>query len=181
MEPSFYRQKHRPIFLAHAIAPQAYLFAMTKHILPQLHLVKLAAGLKSLEELELRQDAMRQWALDQGYGDKILLDTKNRPKRESEMAGASIYWIFAGAIQCRQAILGLHDATGLDGKPRCVIDLDHRLVQVRQVPRKPFQGWRYLVAANAPADIDREDLEPGGDLSDMPEEMRRELEKIGIL
>ena len=44
-------------------------------------------------------------------------------------------------------------------------------------PSRPFQGWRYLTAKDAPRDIGRET----GDLGEMPEEMRRELAGLGLL
>ena len=44
-------------------------------------------------------------------------------------------------------------------------------------PYRPFQGWRYLVAKDAPRDIDLK----SGDLALMPDDMRRELAELGLL
>jgi hypothetical protein len=52
------------------------------------------------------------------------------------------------------------------------------LVPVRPVPRRAFQGWRYLSAEDAPADLAEG---RGRDLDQMPAKMRRELAELGLL
>ena len=42
---------------------------------------------------------------------------------------------------------------------------------------RPFQGWRYLAAADAPRDIGAAD----GDVASMPPEMVEELRSLGLL
>jgi hypothetical protein len=52
------------------------------------------------------------------------------------------------------------------------------LVPVMGRPTRPFQGWRYLEAEAAPADLG----EAGrGGVEALPEAMRRELQALGLL
>ena len=55
--------------------------------------------------------------------------------------------------------------------------LDAALVPVRPVPRRAFQGWRYLTADDAPADLGRGDKQ----LAELPPKMRRELAELGLI
>lgn len=47
-------------------------------------------------------------------------------------------------------------------------------MEVESRPCKPFQGWRYLEAANAPVDRRKGEQEP-------PPEMAEELRRLGLL
>ena len=42
---------------------------------------------------------------------------------------------------------------------------------------RPFQGWRYLTASDAPADLGK----AARGIAAMPEPMRRELRDLGLL
>lgn len=80
--------------------------------------------------------------------------TRMWPRREAELLdGGSIYWVFKGAMMARQKILRLDERIGDDGIRRCALILDRDLVRVTAVPRRPFQGWRYLPGEDAPADL----------------------------
>jgi hypothetical protein len=50
-------------------------------------------------------------------------------------------------------------------------------VPVRPVPRRAFQGWRYLEAADAPPDLGK----AGKELASLPPKMRRDLADLGLL
>jgi hypothetical protein len=52
------------------------------------------------------------------------------------------------------------------------------IVPVRPVPRRAFQGWRYLDPADAPDDLGSKSSYSGGDL---PPALRRELAALGLL
>lgn len=96
---------------------------------------------------------------------------------ESELLdGGSLYWVFKGLVLARQRILGLTRRTGEDGIVRCAITLDPEAVRVRPVPRRPFQGWRYLAAEDAPAD-----LMPGERAESLPAKLAAELAAIGVI
>jgi len=151
-----------------------YLRRMSTH----LHLQKLAAGITSKEDLVAWQSMVRERMRAASHGDILVVDTRNRPKRTGLLEGGSLYWIFAGAMQCRQQILGLHEAEGADGRSRCLIEIDPEIVSVRAVPRKPFQGWRYLLPAHAPPDLSQGSSDMPADL---PAELRLALNEIGVL
>ena len=60
---------------------------------------------------------------------------------------------------------------------RCRIVLDGKIRLVTPRPYRAFQGWRYLPAADAPADLERS----ARGAAIMPEQMRRELSELGLL
>src|SRR5690606_21478304 len=101
------------------------------------------------------------------------------PKRREELlGGGSIYWVIKGVIQVRQRLLDLREGKRPDGTPCSLLILDRKLVHVRPVPRRAFQGWRYLVVEDAPADIS---ADRRGNLDEMPAKLRRELAELGLL
>jgi hypothetical protein len=100
------------------------------------------------------------------------------PKRGDEIIGqGSLYWVIKGNVQCRQLITDIRPVTGADGIGRCQLVLDHKVVPTHWQPRRPFQGWRYLLAKDAPADL------KDGQLSmlEMPRALREELASLGLL
>ena len=92
------------------------------------------------------------------------------------MAGGSLYWVIKGLILCRQRILRLEEARGQDGILRCAIMLDRAVTLTESIPRRPFQGWRYMAATDAPCDLTkgraREDT--------IPADMARALAEMGL-
>ncbi|MFN3314896.1 MAG: DUF1489 family protein [Hyphomonas sp.] len=112
-----------------------------------LHLMKLCVGAEGPADLAVWQA--------QRYGDAPARHvTRMWPKREAELlAGGSIYWVFKGVMLARQRLLLLERQEGEDGILRCALVLDRQLVAVTAVPRRPFQGWRYLTASDAPPDL----------------------------
>lgn len=142
------------------------------------HLVKLCVGIESVAHLAGRQ-AFRLEQVRKAEGAAELRHrTRRMPRRRDEvLAGGSIYWVIKGVIQARQRILDLRDVRGGDGAPRCDLVLDPQLVPTRPLPRRAFQGWRYLEADDAPADLDVN----ADDLDAMPEKMRAELIELGLL
>lgn len=109
--------------------------------------MKLCVGAEGIEDLQHWQQ-MR-------YGDGPAMHvTRMWPKREAELLqGGSLYWVFKGVMLARQRLLRLDEQVGDDGIRRCALILDREIVQVSAVPRRPFQGWRYLAAKDAPPDL----------------------------
>jgi hypothetical protein len=143
-----------------------------------LHLIKLSVGPASIADLAARQTAFAARAADEGRPPHPVHVTRTLPKRHRDIAGkGSIYWVIRGSLCCRQAILALEPLTGEDGIPRCRIVLAPPLVPVAPRPCRPFQGWRYLPEADAPADLGGGE----GDVAEMPETLRRELASLGLL
>ncbi len=115
-----------------------------------LHILKLSVGTESVEDLADWQASMApRWP-----GGLPRHVTRMWPKREAEvLAGGSIYWVIKGVILARQRLVRLDEVTGDDGIRRCALVLDPALVRTEPAPRRPFQGWRYLLAAEAPRDL----------------------------
>jgi len=140
----------------------------------KLHLIKLSVGSDSV-------DSMIQWqASAQAKGPDGLPRhvTRMWPKRAGELLdGGSIYWVIQGLVQCRQRILRLDEVTRADGIRRCAIVLDPEVIRTTTAPKRPFQGWRYLPAGDAPADLPktRQSEEP------LPAELSAALADIGVI
>ncbi len=136
-----------------------------------LNLVKLCVGVSELAQME-------QWLEDAKQGRETLDHvTRMFPRRKDEiLPNGSLYWVIRGMILCRQPIADLEPVTGHDGIERCRIVFKPKIIPVRPVPRRAFQGWRYLEAADAPPD-----LGVRGTASAISEKMRRELAELGLL
>lgn len=140
-----------------------------------LNLVKLCVGADGPADLQ-RWLAERQAAGGAGWRPRHT--TRMQPKRGDELLqGGSLYWVFRGAIRARQRLLAIEPAQGADGVQRHDLILDNRLVLTAAQPRRPFQGWRYLTAADAPADLRAGGREDDG-LSD---ELAEELDRLGVV
>ncbi len=139
-----------------------------------LHLIKLSVGSESVESLAEWQ-ATRTARGEDGLPRHI---TRMWPRRAGEiLQGGSIYWVIQGLVQCRQRVLRFDEVTGADGIRRCAIVLDPALVRTLPAPRRPFQGWRYLTPADAPADLPAD--RRGDDA--LPPELSAALADIGVL
>jgi len=55
--------------------------------------------------------------------------------------------------------------------------LDPALIRTEGRPRKPFQGWRYLAAADAPPDLSG----PGESATGLPQDLERALGRLGLV
>ncbi|WP_306755331.1 DUF1489 family protein [Paracoccus actinidiae] len=136
----------------------------------QLHLMKLCVGAEGPDDLV-------HWQRRFGDGHAVHV-TRMWPKREGELlAGGSIFWVFKGVMLARQRIVRLDEHRHDDGIRRCALILDRELVPVTAVPRRPFQGWRYLHAQDAPADMVRG---REGDVA-LPPQMAAALAEMGLV
>jgi len=143
-----------------------------------LHLVKLCVGAASIEDLAAWQKDRLAAQRTAGETPRLFHTTFQTPKRQAELTdGGSLYWVIKGVIQVRQRIIGFDEGAKPDGSRCCLILLEEALVPVRPVPRRAFQGWRYLDAADAPADLGR----AGKELIGLPPKMRRDLAELGLL
>ncbi len=142
-----------------------------------LHIVKLCVGATSIEDLAQWQEERFRARTARGEASRIYHATLQTPKRQAELKGGSLYWVIKGVMQVRQKLLGFEEGTKEDGSPCCLILLERTLVPVRPVPRRAFQGWRYLTDDDAPEDLGT----AGGDFGDLPPEMRRALIELGLI
>jgi hypothetical protein len=135
-----------------------------------LHLIKLAVGAESVADIRAFQNGRR------GGGATVTHPTRNAPKRADELlAGGSLYWVVRGLVRVRQRLVGVELGTA---GARCLLVLDPALVETVPRAQRPFQGWRYLRAEDAPADA------PGaeGDAAqELPPALVAELAKLGLL
>ena len=131
-----------------------------------LHLIKLAVGVQSIAALRARQSASAV---------PLRHTTRNFPRRAEEvLEGGSLFWVINRVVLVRQRLLGIAAGDQADGSKGCDLLLDQDLVPVRGRFVKPFQGWRYLLAEEAPPDE-----VAGGE--DLPAALQRELARLGLL
>ena len=139
-----------------------------------INLVKLCVGATDVQDLIDWQQSPRAKGPD-GVPRHV---TRMWPKQsEALLNGGSLYWVFKGLILCRQRIVRLDEVEGSDGILRCGIVLDPDVIRTASVPKRPFQGWRYLKPQDAPPDL------PEGRAAEpaLPPELGRALAEIGVL
>ncbi len=135
-----------------------------------LNLVKLAVGAPAPEAIAAQQ-ARR--ARDTGaHGGQPFFWTRNFPRQaEAVLDGGSVYWVTAGMLLCRQQVRDIVPDQRGDGTVCTAVILHPPIVPVTPRAVRPFQGWRYLTPADAPADLGNR-VTTGDEL---PPRMRREL------
>jgi hypothetical protein len=141
-----------------------------------LHLIKLCVGCDSVEDLtgwlddHLKRQRLAGKKPEYGHVTRMV------PKRIPDLLdGGSLYWVIKGAVQCRQALLDIRPFVDKDGIGRCRVVMNPKVVRTEWQPRRPFQGWRYLEATDAPLDLK---AGRGGD--DLPPALRAELAALGL-
>jgi hypothetical protein len=142
---------------------------------PPLHLLKMAVGIIDLDDLRrVRAARIRQ------YGGSVV-HTRNHPRRAEEvLRGGSLYWVIRGQVRARQCITGFRSGSDEKGRGYCLIEVDPELAPTVWRPWRPFQGWRYLSAADAPPDIAGSARRAEGEAA-MPAQMAAELRALGLL
>lgn len=137
-----------------------------------LHMIKLSAGCDAVETLEAWQAERRA-----RFG-RVFHRTRMMPRRREELlSGGSIYWVIRGLIQVRQEFVGIEPFVDEAGDRATLLLLDPELRRTSPTPRRAFQGWRYLPAADAPPDLDS----AAAGQPEMPVEMLAELRTLGLL
>ena len=135
-----------------------------------IHMVKLCVGADDVADLENWQKRVMQ-----SYP-RPVHHTRMIPKRGEELAsGGSIYWVIRGLIQVRQKIVEVKQITDRTGRKACELVFHPELVGVEPMPKRPFQGWRYLKPEDAPAD-----LKAGSGAIEMPANLRAELREAMV-
>lgn len=143
-----------------------------------LHLVKLCVGCDTLEELAAWQSQRLAECVRLGNPPELMHVTRQTPRRAGFAPGSSIYWVIAGFIRAHQIITELREHRGTDGIVRCALVFEPRLIPTEPVPRRPFQGWRYLPAPDAPPDLDPNAPRAEGKI---PPQMRAALTELRLI
>ena len=143
-----------------------------------LHILKLCVGCSSVEELRSWQHRRRTLLRQADPAAELMHFTRQTPRREGFAPGSSIYWVIGGFIRARQKITALREVRGADGILRCGLVLSPEIVATEPTPQRPFQGWRYLSAADAPADLPH-----AAAVADaaMPQAMRQALTELRLI
>ena len=113
-----------------------------------MNLLKLAVGIKSIDELRERQ------IFNANKYKKNIHITRLYPKKYEIIKNeGSMFWIINGYISARQKIIDFNKVEHEDGKLYCHIILDKNIIDTQVISHRPFQGWRYLVNDKAPKDL----------------------------
>jgi len=145
-----------------------------------LHLIKLCVGCDSIEELASWQaERLRERRKAGERRPELFHRTFQTPKRRAELLdGGSLYWVIKGLVQVRQPLADIGEGAKEDGSPCCLLIFKPRLVPVRPVPRRAFQGWRYLAPDEAPPDLE---ARSAAGIGAMPPSLRKQLAELGLI
>jgi len=142
-----------------------------------LHLIKLCVGAQSLESLASWQAVRLAVAAKKGAKRELVHITRNTPRRADELLdGGSLYWVIKGKVAARQLLIDVRPVRSKNGPPRCGLVYDPEIIPTLRRSHRPFQGWRYLDAKEAPADARSLKRAKG-----LPETLCVELAELGLL
>lgn len=143
-----------------------------------LHLLKLSVGTESVESLREWQEGRNAARRKAGQDPRPRHVTRMWPKRSAELLdGGSVFWVIKGLVLARQPIEDLAEVVGDDGIRRCAIVMSYDLKLVETRPKRPFQGWRYLEAKDAPRDLSNQNW----DEVQLPPDLAQELNTLGVV
>ena len=154
------------------------------------HLVKLCVGIDSIDELSRYRDDLATKLKKRRRPLEDQHVTRTRPKRDAEVLdGGSLYWVIRGIMCVRHRILRLDDVAladrdgGEGDTAYCAIVYDPTVIVTEPRPRRPFRGWRYLEAEDAPPDLtdQRAALRQVKAEGKLPAELMRELKTLGLM
>ena len=140
-----------------------------------LNLKKLCVGIEDVDQLVEEHERRLREMSRAGEDPRLWHTTRNTPRLAAALLdGGSLYWVIKGRIRVRQRLAGIETAADSDGRRLCRLMLDPLHVETAPWPHRPFQGWRYLEAADAPPDLDAMD-------PDLSPEMAAELRELGLI
>lgn len=143
-----------------------------------LHLLKLCVGADSLEDLRDWVSQRSLIAIAAGLEPHSIHTTRMVPKRLQDLLdGGSLYWVIKGQVQARQKLLDIRTFIDEAGITRCDLVLGPEVIETALQPKRPFQGWRYLTADDAPRDV----TTLGEGVADLPSDLKKELMQLGLL
>lgn len=141
-----------------------------------LHILKVAAGISSIDQLKMVVD--RYSYHDPDLGHIMHMSSRNTPKRANEILdNGSIFWIIKRAIVARAPVIAIREDERLDGRKGCQMCIRPEVILTVPQPKRGFQGWRYLKDSEAPGDL-LNTAEAEGQGSP---ELALELKELGLL
>ena len=136
-----------------------------------LHLIKLAVGIDDVAHLRQVQKERRR---ERG---RYVFYTRHMPRRSAEILdGGCIYWVIKGYVRVRERILGFVPVIEADGERYTLVRYDPKFVETEWQPKRPFQGWHYLEAKDAPPD-----WKGAKGSAELPPKLLEELRLLGLL
>lgn len=143
------------------------------------HIIKLAVGVSDIHEL---YDIQRGNEFDYNGVQAVPCWTRYKPKRADEIlrTEGSIYRVVKGRIVCRHKILGFEMVDTKVKGTMCMIMQDAEMIETVAMPKRAFQGWRYLKLGDTPPD---KGVYSGGDREeqDIPQDIAKGLKEAGLL
>lgn len=141
-----------------------------------LHILKVAAGISSLEQLD---EVITRYSFDDPeLGRVMAMSSRNTPQKHTELLdGGSVFWIIKRQIVARATLVDIRPEERLDGRKGCQMCIVPKVVRTVPLPKNGFQGWRYLKAEDAPKDMITGDSDAG---IGSPE-LAAELQTLGLL
>ena len=119
-----------------------------------LHLIKLCVGCDRSEDLK-DWIAKARGKEKRGEKPEHIHTTRMVPKRADELVdGGSLYWVIRGQICAASASATSGRSSTRKASGAAGVVLDPKIMPVTPRPYRAFQGWRYLAAKDAPADLD---------------------------
>tara|TARA_R110001592_G_scaffold3525_34_gene20270 strand:+ start:42219 stop:42671 length:453 start_codon:yes stop_codon:yes gene_type:complete len=143
-----------------------------------IHIIKLVVGVDDIKHF---YDIQRAHEFDYHGVPATPCWTRYKPKRAEEILrdGGSIYRVVKNRIVCRHKILGFEMVDTAEKGTMCMIVQDAQMIETVSMPRRAFQGWRYLKPSDVPAD---KGIYTGEDVQDnIPEDMSDALKEAGLL
>lgn len=115
------------------------------------HIVKLAVGVTDIHHL---CDIQRRHEIDYKGQRAVPCWTRYQPKEADAILehGRSIYRVVQNFIICRHKILGFEKVETEEKGMMCMIMQDAQMIETVPLPKRAFQGWRYLKPEDAPED-----------------------------
>lgn len=141
-----------------------------------LHILKPAAGIGTIEQL--KHVISRYSYDDPDLGHIMHMSSRNTPRRADELLnGGSVFWIIKRAIVARAPLVAIREDERRDGRKGCQMCIRPEVILTVPQPKRSFQGWRYLKAEEAPADLTNGQDGVGNGSA----ELAKELQMLGLL
>ena len=143
-----------------------------------INLIKMSVGVEDVQHLERKQKQSLFDLKCRGDKEELIHFTRNTPRRATELLnGGSIYWVIRRLIQVRQLIIDIRQVEGIQGNKSWAIILNPRLIKTETRKIRAFQGWRYFLDNDAPADLQTSIK----NADNAPSELIYELKELGLL